>query len=163
MQQIKLTKGQYALVDDEDYEHLNQWKWWTQHVKSPKLRKQDLYYACRTDKHGKNISMHRQIMGLPELQVDHINRNSLDNRRSNLRLATRQENLQNRSLRADNTSKLIGVYWDKSRNKWHAQIQHNGIAKNLGRFEDKNEAIRARDEAVLKTFGQFAVLNEIGE
>ena len=96
---MSLTKGQFALVDCEDFEWLSTWKW------SSFSTKGGVFYACRgTTRNGvhKTLFMHREIMGLKAgdgLEIDHINRNPLDNRRANLRLATRKENCANRGQR----------------------------------------------------------------
>ena len=87
---------------------------------------------------------------------DHIDRNPLNNRRSNLRKCTQQENHYNHSLRIDNTSGVTGVYWDALRGKWVSHIGINGKTKFLGRFDTKDEAIKVRLQAELKYFKDFA-------
>jgi len=86
----------------------------------------------------------------PENEVDHINHIRSDNRWVNLRLASRIDNNMNKSLRADNTSGTPGVAWQKSRRKWHAKINVNGVFHFLGRFTDKKDAINARKQAEKK-------------
>jgi hypothetical protein len=94
------------------------------------------------------------------LTVDHKSRNKLDNRIANLRLATSRQQSMNRGRRRNNTSGLIGVSWDKHQQKWHARIKVDGRRKHLGFFDDKVEAARARDAAILAApDAQFAVLN----
>lgn len=95
----------------------------------------------------------------PALDIDHINRDRSDNRWANLRLATPTENSGNQDLRTNNRTGLKGVYWDKSRNKWHAQIRIDGRKTNLGRFDTAAEAAAAHDKAALRAFGEFAHLN----
>lgn len=83
----------------------------------------------------------------PDHEIDHVNGDPSDNRINNLRDATPSENNLNMSMRADNTSGVCGVSYSKSRKKWCAQIQKNGVTKNLGRFEKKKDAISARKQA----------------
>lgn len=105
MKKIKLTQGKYAIVDDEDFEWLNQWKWCY------------CKYVIRDiilNKKNKRIYMHRLIMNTPEkMQTDHINGNKLDNRRNNLRICTQSQNNMNRKISKLNTSGYRGIYWDK--------------------------------------------------
>lgn len=154
--QVPLTQGKFALVDDEDFEWLSQHKWHlSQHG-----------YAARGKHEGypkKTVGilfMHRVILNAPSgTEVDHINGNRLDNRRSNLRLCTRRQNLQN-SRKRDNSSSLYkGVYFDKSRNKWQAYIDGPHGRIHLGRFSQETDAARAYDEKAKEVFGEFARLN----
>ena len=87
---------------------------------------------------------------------DHVDRNPLNNQKNNLRPATSSENSRNSSLSCRNTSGVIGVSWVKDRNKWAAQISINNKNSNLGRFISKEDAIKARLEAELKYYGEFA-------
>ena len=150
MQKIPLTKGKEALVDDQDYDYLMQWKWHA--AKGVK-------YAGR----NRSIYMHQVIaerMGF-ETIADHIDGNGLDNRRENLRPATNQLNQANRGPQVNNTSGFKGVYYDKARDKWRAQIMVHQKQHNLGRFDDKVEAARVYNKAAKKHFGEFAWLNPI--
>ncbi len=155
---IPLTQGQYAIVDPEDFERLNNHKW---HVN----RGANTYYACRFSRIGKkrvSIKMHRQIINPPDhLFVDHINRNGLDNRKANLRPATRSQNSLNKSSikTKPSSSKYRGVSWSKSQKKWHAQIGLNGKYKFIGYFDDEIQAAKAYDEAAKHYHKEFAVLN----
>ena len=116
---------------------------------------------------GKNkkrlyINMHREIINPPyPLVVDHINRNSLDNRKANLRPATQAQNSINRKYikPKNSSSKYKGVTWHKRIKKWQIQICFNGIHKTIGYFHDEIEAAKAYDEAAKKYHGDFAVLN----
>jgi hypothetical protein len=106
--------------------------------------------------------MHREIIRTPRhLVVDHINHNGLDNRKANLRPATRAQNNYNRLIikRKDSSSKYKGVSWKKEYKKWQAQIYVNGQFKFLGYFEDEIQAAKAYDEAAKKYYGRFACLN----
>jgi HNH endonuclease len=123
--EIELTQGQVAIVDDEDYDWLSEWKWFA-------LQDGRTFYACRqlpsTKKKKRMVWMHRQILGAESGQeVDHISGNGLDNRRSNLRMASHAENLSNQRRRAKvGTSVFKGVSWRPQQGKWLARIRHNG-------------------------------------
>lgn len=148
MRTIALTQGKVALVDDMDYEFLNQWKWCAS-------RKREAFYAVRhtsrTQGKRKLIYMHRVVDELGGIDtqnmVDHINRNGLDNRRLNLRSATRKQNAENQGLASDNTSGFRGISWYKRDSKWQASIRHQGKGINLGRFDKLEDAVAARQEA----------------
>jgi len=159
MKKILLTQGLFALVDDADYDELSQYKWC-----AVKLR--DLFYAVRNSpmKDGKSylILMSRQILGLKykdKRQADHQNHNTLDNSRYNLRICTSQQNQMNKKSYRNKTSQFKGVYWDRSRKKWLAQIQIKGRTKYLGLFPIEKVATTAYDLAAKKIFGEFAHLN----
>jgi len=154
MKKIQLTQGKYALVDNSDFEWLNQWKW----------HYLNIGYAARRDysNGGKYVYMHRLITGVPGTQQsDHINHNKLDNRRENLRLATKSQNMANTLPRKTNTSGFKGVSWDKSRNKWAVEITVNYKNIHLGRYTDIKQAAQAYNEAAQKHFGSFARLNTV--
>jgi len=131
MKKIPLTRGQFALVDDEDYEWLMQWKWCV-------LKSKHTCYAMRQQRiSGKPtfIFMHRQILGLKpgdRRDVDHINHNGLDNRRDNIRDVSHQENTFNSNPR--------GYCWNRHIGKFAAQIVLNGRQHFLGYFDDRNNA-----------------------
>ncbi len=161
MKKIPLTQGKVAIVDDEDYEELSQFKWFAQ--KEPCT-----YYAARRIYLGngaknpkqKTIRMHRLLMNAKKKQeVDHINGNGLDNRKSDLRLCTHSENARNRRLRLGGSSLYKGVYWHKSRKKWQSQIVFNYQIKYLGRYDNEIEAAKAYDYAAKELFGEFALTN----
>lgn len=105
------------------------------------------------------ILMHRVIAGAPAgAEIDHVNGDGTDNRRQNLRVATHRQNMQNTSLRSDNTSGLKGAFWDKSTNRWMAAIGHDGRFINLGRYNTAEEAHEAYAAAARRLFGEFARL-----
>lgn len=119
----------------------------------------DGYWRIRVD--GVAYRAHRlaifYVTGeMPPEDVDHKSRIRLENRFSNLRNATRQQNTSNRSLTRKNTSGVVGVHYDKNRNKWAARIKVNGRAINLGRFDDFEQAVKVRKEAEIQNFGAFA-------
>lgn len=111
----------------------------------------------------KALSLHRHILGADEhgTDIDHINHYGLDNRKINLRLATRSQNNQNQKLRNCNTSGYKGVSWDKERKKWQCRIGLNEKTIHLGRFKDKIVAAITYNEAAEKYFGEFARKNEV--
>lgn len=148
MKKIPLTKGQFTLVDDEDYSYLNQWKWFCEfHM-----------YAVR-DYRGKRMKMHRVIMDAPQgLEIDHIDGNGLNNQKQNLRIVTHAQNQKNMKKPITNTSGYKGVSWDQVRRKWVAYIW-NGKSINLGGYSTKLEAAEAYDKAALSYFGDFAKTN----
>ena len=97
--------------------------------------------------------LHRFIMDCPDDKVvDHINHDKLNNRKSNLRICTKQQNNMNKGK---TSTKATGVYWDKSVNKWTAQITINYKHKTLGSFNTKEEAVKARQEAEIRYFGEY--------
>lgn len=103
--------------------------------------------------------MHRQILGLSYKdgkEVDHVNRNGLDNRRANIRIATRKENNRNLGLRSDNKSGFKGISFDRNRNKWFAFSTENGRTIYVGRFNDIVKAKEALDKYRLKNHQEFA-------
>lgn len=151
MKEIRLPHDKYAIVDDGDFDNLNKHKW---HINTKG-------YAIR---HGKSddgldrgVRMHREIMCAPEdMQVDHINRNKLDNRKSNLRLCNNSQNHMNKDKRVDNSSGYPGVSWSKISNKWHVYLNIDGVRKNLGFYSDIKEAIKVRKEAEKIHYKEFA-------
>ena len=154
MKTIPLTKGKVAIVDDDMFEELSQYKWYC-----------DSYgYAVRTvsSRPGKpkTIWMHRVICGTPAgMETDHINEKKLDNRRENLRRCTSAENRRNIKKPTNNTSGYKGVNWLKRNRKWRAEIKVNGKKKHLGCFDDLLAAAHAYDQAARERFGIFAKTN----
>ena len=88
------------------------------------------------------------------LEIDHINRNPKDNRKSNLRIVESYKNSVNKKIREGSTSGIIGVNWDKNRSKWMVRISYKNKTTTLGRFDNKNEAIKTRLKAELEYFGR---------
>lgn len=155
MKEIQLTRGYVTVVDDEDYEWLSQWKW---HASSGT---NGSVYAVRkcsvTEKRGHRfIALHREITNAPcDLQVDHIDGNSLNNRRSNLRLCTQLQNNQNAPKNKRNTSGYKGVHWNIGEKKWVAHIRVNQKKVRLGSFGNVEDAAKAYAEASRKYHGEF--------
>lgn len=167
MKKIPLTKGMFALVDDEDYESVSRYKWYAYQKAS------GTWYAERTetkdDGSKKGIPMHRFIMDVPPgLQVDHVDRDGLNNQRTNLRCASHRQNSQNRKVKnkSEKSSRYHGVNWVAEFHRWQAVIcagenDSHGRARQIyiGRFHSEEEAARAYDISALKYFGAFAATN----
>jgi hypothetical protein len=148
---IPLTQGQVAIVDADRHEWASQWNWYAVYN-----RNTDTHYAVRPGRQGESrtVLLHRQILGEPEGQVDHINGNPLDCRMQNLRPCTPSQNLANRRPQRNNTSGYRGVY--RHRNRWQAQICLARKTINLGTFATKDAAIAVRKAAEAKYHGEFA-------
>lgn len=152
MRLIPLTQGKFAIVDDEDYDYLSQFKW---SVTSTG-------YAHRNAKIGLNkrryIKMHAVVAQTPQgMETDHINRNRLDNRKSNLRICTHTENMRNQTKHKNNKSGFKGVYWHPGCGCYKAQIKHHGVIIQLGGFQFPEDAHAAYVKAALKYHGDFAL------
>lgn len=153
MKKIKLTQDKYTIVDDADFEWLNQWKWCYHKIG---------YVFKKLWKRNRALYMHRLIMNTPKgMETDHINGDKLDNRRSNLRVCTRSQNEANKGLRIDNTSGYKGVYWNRKNKKWVANIGFNYKNIYLGEFNDRFHAMKAYNAKAKELFGEFARLNSI--
>jgi len=148
-QQIPLTKGFYALVDDEDFERVNAYKWTLDNNG----------YAVRKVNRRK-VMRHRFVLDAPAgFDVDHINHDILDNRRENVRIATRSQNSVNRGPKPGSTSIYKGVFWHRRDERWQAKLGVNGKSLDLGQFADEAQAAKAYDAAAHSAFGEFAYLN----
>ena len=102
------------------------------------------------------VFLHRLLTNCPDdMMVDHINRDPLDNRKSNLRIVSNQQNSMNKGLQKRNTSGHKGVSWDKSKNKWYTYITVNYKLINLGRFSILEDAVEVRRQAEIKYFGDY--------
>jgi len=142
MIEIPLTQGQIAIVDDCD-SHLASYKWNADYDRATKnyyvKRKATLLSGKRT-----NVRLHHAVIGFPlnGMLIDHKNGNTLDNRRDNLRIVTPLINAQNHRLRREGktSSKYVGVWWDKNREKWHVTLKREGITIHVGRFDSEESA-----------------------
>ena len=154
--EIQLTQGKIAIVDDADFEYLNQYKW---HIY--KQNRNNFYARTIVYENKKRIAivMHRLLVKCEGKIIDHISGDGLDNRRSNIRCCTRSQNPINRRININNLSGFKGVSWYKPAEKWRAQIQYKKIVYHLGCFEKRIDAARAYNQAAQKYHGEFAKLN----
>jgi hypothetical protein len=159
---IWLTQGRYSIVDNKDYEYLNQWSW-----QFHRTRGGFNGYAQRKplkrEEDKKQLKLHRYLLNAPvNLLVDHINGNGLDNRRENLRLCTNHENQQNQKKweiwgKRPTTSKYKGVCWKKSNRLWVVKVQK----RHYGYFNCEVQAAEKYDEVAEKLYGEFALTNKM--
>jgi hypothetical protein len=156
---IKLRDGYVCLVDAEDYPALMPFSWWPRISRRPDGSIK-VVYACRTVNRHHSILMHRQLLGLAGSKpfTDHRNHNGLDNRRFNLRVTDYVGNARNQIVhRSNNTSGFKGIRKDGQ--NWAARIGINYRMVYLGSYPTPEEAARAYDQAALRHFGEFALLN----
>jgi len=157
VREVELTQGKVALIDDEDFELVSQYNW----------KFSNRGYAARNywiDGKSKTLLMHRLIMSPPEgVFIDHINGDTLDNRKQNLRLVRNQQNCCNQKLGLRNKSGYKGVYQSKGRKKWTASLKTKGKTYYLGDFESKHDAARMYNFWAHDMFGEYARLNVIKE
>jgi hypothetical protein len=152
---VPLTQGFFAIIDASDAEKVGQHNWCAAKCSGK-------FYAYRCRKVGENyaskmIAMHRYILGVVGRDhVDHVNSDTLDNRRANIRPATRSENMMNVGLCSRNSSGFKGVSWNKSVEKWQAQIIAKGKWHNLGLHLTKEDAAQAYEKAAERLHGKFA-------
>ena len=155
MKEIELTQGKVALVDDIDYEYLMQWKWYAN-------RHRDHFRARRTDRTNgdqKTIRMHNVIaerMEIDSEHIDHIDRNPLNNQRSNLRVATRSQNQHNRGAQKNSKTGVKGISFDKTQGRYQARIEITGKHYYIGRFDTVEEAAVVIKQKREELVGEFA-------
>lgn len=152
--QIPLTQGQFATIDDEDADLILKYSWRICYCKRKKIT-----YAVsgQYSKECPILRMHRVILNAPKgVEVDHENRNGLDNRKQNLRLANPSQNHYNSKTPSSNKSGVKGVDWHKASSKWRAQIVVNKSILYLGVFSDIEDAKIAIHNARILNHGEFA-------
>jgi len=158
MRQVPVSGGYTATVDDDDYQKVIAFRWGA-------LRNigSDRVYARTTMRVGakkSQVLMHRLVTNAPlGMQVDHINHDTLDNRKDNLRVCTNAQNAHNRRKHRGGSSQYKGVSWDKRHEKWLAQIQVDKKKRCLGYYEAEADAARAYDAVAREHFGEFANTN----
>jgi len=156
MKKIPLSQGKYAVVDDEDYEWLNKWKW---HYLNGYAQRWSSYVNGKREA----IRMHRVVNVTPVgMHTDHINGNKSDNRKANLRSASPSENQYNSFVDSSNSSGYKGVSFHKGTQKWGAKISYRGKGFWLGVFESLEDAAETYDVAAYHLHGEFAKMNFAG-
>jgi hypothetical protein len=160
MKEIPLTQGKVALVDDRDYDALMSIGPWQAFKTSAG------FYAARDLRESRTgrlrrFFMHAVLLGTVATSkwVDHVNGDTLDNRRTNIRRATPAQNAANRRKMAGSGCKYRGVSWDKVRKKFKATITPLGKQRHLGYYLAEEDAARAYDRAAVEAYGEFAKLN----
>ncbi len=171
---IERKEGAFTvLYDAEDHDKVSNHKW---RLRKDSPNRPDVFYVVATIGHPDGswhtrpngtrrkrqttLLMHRLIMDAPKgMEVDHINGNSLDNRKSNLRICTRSQNQRNSGPLKNNTSGYKGVVRYHRIKKWAARIKHNSKSIHIGCYDDKEEAARARDKKAKELHGEYAYLN----
>lgn len=145
-------KGKEFLFDIEDYDKIKDFCWGFSGG----------YIVSAFLDTKKKILFHRLIMDVPDgMYIDHINHNTCDNRKKNLRIVTSSQNSFNRRMQSNNTSGITGVFYAKDRNKWRAFIKIGEKQTYLGQFDNKEDAIKARKEAEEKYFGEYSYDNSM--
>lgn len=162
MKEITLTQGKVALVDDEDFEWLSEWKWFAQRYRKS-------FYAARCFRikgEGRRthmMLMHRLILNVPSnMQVDHIDMDGLNNQRANIRICTARGNRRNTVVRADSFSGYKGVSWRKDMKKWRVRITDDYKRHYIGDYKNLMDAVRAYDKMAVILHGEFARPNSQG-
>ena len=153
MKLIPLTQGKFAMVDDEDYLWLNQWRWGY-----------DRGYATRRISIGKGkqirIHMHRLVNNTPNnTDTDHKDLNPLNNQQHNLRNCTNAQNQWNRKIQKNGSSQYRGVGFIKRKSPWQASIRFYGKLIHIGTFALEKDAAIAYDRKAVELFGEFARIN----
>lgn len=157
---VKSSDGKIHIVkiDEEDYSKIKDYNW-----RANKAKGYNYYYVV-AHKNKKAILLHRLIMNVKKgCLIDHLNHDTLDNRKENLRICTYQQNMHNRKKIKIKTSKYKGVHFDKTKDKYIATIVVNKKRIKLGYFFNEENAALKYNEAAIKYFGQFALLNDLSD
>lgn len=167
MRKIPVRHNEFALIDNDDYERVSQYQWWCSLIKSngSKYAKADVIIG----KKKTTIFMHRLILSpigkirpLSKAPIDHINGNSLDNRKKNIRFCTQAENCRNSKKIKIKSSRFKGVsFVEHLTNKWCSKIMLNRKGITIGFFDTEIKAAKAYNKKAKELFGAFAWLNQI--
>lgn len=161
---VVYSKGErfVCLVDKEDYPRVSGFKWHLSGISKTNSTRYARAHLCnKGPDRGMTIFMHRLIMSFPvEGQVDHVNRNGLDNRMKNLRKVSQLENARNKVYKKKSKSGFIGVaICTSAEQPWRASIWHDGKSVYIGNFKTREDAALAYDAKAVELRGEFAVLN----
>ena len=161
MTTLTTANGYEFIVDDEDVDLISEHKWFARkHGKSLYLEGWEW-----NNELNRNFTLygHRVILGVtdPTVHIDHTNGNPLDNRKQNLRIVTRSQNIANSRVRDDNTSGYKGVSWHKGKAKWVARVSKDNVRHSLGYFTNPEDAAGAYNRAALRFHGEYARLNTV--
>lgn len=156
MKVINLWGGKKSYVSDRDYSRVRRYSWG--------LDGNGKYASTkiRIDGKRRRVALHRYILGVtdPKVFVDHVDRNPLNNLRSNLRICSNSQNQANRLKKfARKAGRFKGVYWRPKKNAWVSEITHNKNRHYLGIFQSEIEAAKAYNQKAIELFGEFALLN----
>ena len=151
-QPSKLPPG--VLVDDEDLERVLQFRWHINHLGYVVSDQRKWVQGRRS---GKVILLHRFLLDFPDSQIDHKNRNRLDNRRNNLRLASKAQNMMNRAAPKHSKSGYKCISWCSRLNRWRVQITFEGTKHELGYFKEIPDALKAYNDNIERIQGEWAV------
>lgn len=155
---VKITKGLHVVIDIEDYERVAEHRWHAHIVGNNKYARK----TARIDGRKLNVPMQRVILGIRDSRiVDHRNGDGLDNRKANLRIASKQNNNINIRPRRGCKSQYKGVLFESRRKAWVARIQHDGKSYHLGQYGTEQDAARAYNYAASLLFEDYARLNDI--
>ncbi len=158
MKKIKLTTGEKCLVDDIDFDRLNKHRWYgnKDHGSVSRIYVYSTTFINWNNK-SRRLKLHRFILDIdnPKILVDHINGDTLDNRRENLRICNNRENSNNSKAKGGMYSKYKGVTWHKKNKKWQVVINHEYV----GQFNSELEAAKAYDIKATQLHKEFAKLN----
>lgn len=145
--EIALHSGDVVFIDRCDLELFAKYAWYPVLKKGSRTK----YLVRNGVRKTRTHSFHAHIMSAPEgMEIDHINQNGLDNRRSNLRIVTHRQNMMNRPKNISATSKYWGVYWQKEKNKWAAQAELNGSRRTICVHKDEDAAARIRENWIIQ-------------